>query len=47
MKHLLPGKVELMIFLSLAVLCTGIVAATRQVDIALAMLSVPLFITCA
>ena len=47
MKHLLPGKVELMIFVSLAVLCTGVVAATPQVDIALALLSVPVFITCA
>ncbi len=38
---------ELMIFLAMAVVCTGIVAAAPKIDLALALLSVPLFITCA
>jgi hypothetical protein len=47
MKHLIPGKTEVMIFFAMAVLCTGIVAAAPKLDVALAFLSVPLFITCA
>ena len=47
MKHLLPGKTELMIFLTMAVLCTGVVALTPKLDLGLAMLSVPVFIASA
>jgi hypothetical protein len=47
MKHLIPGTTEVMVFFAMAVLCTGIVAAAPKLDVALAFLSVPLFITCA
>ena len=44
MKHLIPGKTEVMIFFAMAILCTGIVATTSKVDVGLAFLSVPIFI---
>ena len=47
MKHLLPGKTELMIFLTLAILCTGIVAISPKMDLGMAGLAVPIFISSA
>lgn len=47
MKRLLPGKTEVAILLALAVVAAGIVALTSVPDLALAAMSIPLFITAA
>ena len=44
MKHLLPGKIELFILLTLAIISTAIVAAAPKHDLGLAGASIPLFI---
>ena len=44
MKHLLPGKVELAILLTLAAISTCIVAAAPKHDLGLAGAAIPLFI---
>ena len=47
MKRLLPGRVELGVLIVLSLLCAAVVAACHHVDLALALVSVPLFITAA
>jgi hypothetical protein len=44
MKHLLPGKIELSILLTLAIISTAIVAAAPKHDLGLAGAAIPLFI---
>ena len=47
MKHLLPGRVELMIFLTVAILATGFVSAAPKHDLGLAAAAIPVFIAAA
>jgi hypothetical protein len=44
MKHLLPGKIELAILFTLAIISTAIVAAAPKHDLGLAGAAIPLFI---
>ena len=47
MKKLLPGRVELAIFTTLAILLAAIAWQSRKPDLVMAASAVPLFITCA
>jgi hypothetical protein len=44
---MLPGRVELMIFLTVAVLATGLVAVAPKHDLGIAVLAMPVFIAAA
>ncbi|HEY1684946.1 MAG TPA: hypothetical protein VGG19_09295 [Tepidisphaeraceae bacterium] len=44
MKHLLPGKIELAILLTLAVISTLVVALAPKHDVGLAAAAIPVFI---
>ena len=44
MKHLLPGKVELVILVTLVIISTAVVAAAPKHDLGLAGVSIPVFI---
>ena len=43
-KDLLPGKTELVIFLAVAAICAALVNLAPKLDLAMAALSVPIFI---
>jgi hypothetical protein len=47
MKHLLPGRIELLVFAVAAVVLAGLSYSAKSTDVYLAGLSVPLFIVCA
>ena len=44
MKHLLPGRTEFAILISLAIICSTIVAGSAKVDLALSLTAMPLFL---
>ena len=43
-KDLLPGKMELVIFLAVAAICAALANLAPKLDLAMAALSVPIFI---
>jgi hypothetical protein len=45
MKKVIPGRVELSVLFVLAMICTAVVACCSAVDVAMAGMSVPLFLT--
>ena len=47
MKRLLPGRVELAIFSTLAILLAAIAWSQPKTDLFMALFAIPLFVTCA
>ena len=44
MKRLLPGRAELAVLITMAFICTLVAAFSAKLDIALALMSMPLFL---
>ncbi len=47
MKRLLPGRTEFAILISMAFVCSAVVACSAKFDIALSLVSMPLFLCAA